>query len=574
MNALLLSPILIPLLTALLCFTFWKHVSMQRALSLVSAFGLVAAAVALLWHVAAEGPASTQSGGWDAPFGITFVADTFSAIMVLLNALTGFAAIVYSLGSIDPRRERNGYHGLMQALICACSGAFLTGDLFNMYVWFEIMLMSSFVLLALGGERGQLEGGIKYVTLNMLSSVIFLAALGLLYGLVGTLNIADMSVKLETVDNAPMVTAVAMLFLIAFGIKAAAFPFFFWLPASYHTPPAVVSALFAGLLTKVGVYSIIRVFTLVFNQETAISATLVSAIAALTMVTGVLGAAAQHDIRRILSFHIVSQIGYMLMGLGVSGAAMVKAREFAPGTIDHETLTAAAAISLAGSVFYILHHIIVKANLFLVAGIVERIKGSGDLNKIGGLYKDHPYLAILFMIPAMSLAGIPILSGFWSKLFLIVGGVRAETFGIVFVALLVGLLTLFSMTKIWAQAFWKPQPDHDPDEDPLAPDPEPVDPDDAPRGHIGFQYGAVAFMAAITVAIGLGSGPAFRLAEHAASELMTGDDYVRAVLGPNDAPDPAAGDLARASRYFELDESGRLIQPAETIADATEGATE
>ncbi|MEM9066423.1 MAG: proton-conducting transporter membrane subunit [Planctomycetota bacterium] len=573
MTALLLSPILIPLITSLLCFTFWKQVAMQRTLSLLSASSLLVVAIALLWHVASEGTASTQGGGWDAPFGITFVADTFGAIMVLLNALTAFAAVIYSLGSIDPRRERNGYHGLMQALICACSGAFLTGDLFNMYVWFEIMLMSSFVLLALGGERGQLEGGIKYVTLNMLSSVLFLAALGLLYGLVGTLNIADMSVKLQTVQNAPMVTAVAMLFLIAFGIKAAAFPFFFWLPASYHTPPAVISAVFAGLLTKVGVYSIVRVFTLVFDQETFITATLISVIAALTMVTGVLGAAAQFDIRRILSFHIVSQIGYMLMGLGVSGAALVKAREFAIGSPDHEALMAAGALSLAGTVFYILHHIIVKANLFLVAGIVERIKGSGNLKKIGGLYKANPYLALLFMIPAMSLAGIPILSGFWSKLVLIVGGVQAGTFGIVFVALLVSVLTLFSMTKIWAEAFWKPQPEGDP----LAPDPEPAEPEESPRGHIGFQYGAVAFLATITVAIGLGSGPAFRLAEHAASELITGQDYVTAVLGPNNAPPPELADPVRAARFMpnlNLDEEGRAIIIAGVQETSYEGGHE
>ncbi|MEM1330601.1 MAG: proton-conducting transporter membrane subunit [Planctomycetota bacterium] len=529
MTSLLLSPILIPLLASVLCFTFWKHVRLQRILSVCSVTALVGVSVALIWRIASDGPYATQAGGWAAPYGITFVADTFSAIMVLLNAVTSFACILYSTGSIDPRRERNGFHGLMQALIASCSGAFLAGDLFNMYVWFEIMLMSSFVLLTLGGQRGQIEGAIKYVALNLLSSSLFLSALGILYGLVGTLNIADMSVKLAHVDNPPLMTATAMLFLVAFGIKAGIFPFFFWLPASYHTPPHVVSALFAGMLTKVGVYSIIRVFTLVFSQEIHISATLIVAIAGLTMVTGVLGAAAQFEIRRILSFHIISQIGYMLMGLGVAGVAMVRAgalqAELGPDAPEVEAMRTAAAISLTGAVFYILHHIIVKANLFLVGGIVDRLRHTSQLKKIGGLYKERPYLALLFMIPAMSLAGIPILSGFWAKLVLIVGAVKAEAYVITVVALIVSVLTLFSMTKIWAEAFWKAQPEP-------APEPEDIGEDDKPRGGLFPMYAAVAFLATLTLAIGLGARPAYELAEKASNELIARTPYIEAVLGP------------------------------------------
>jgi multicomponent Na+:H+ antiporter subunit D len=529
MTALLLSPMLIPMITAVLCFTFWKQVRLQRILSVCSVTALVFAAVTLLYRIVTDGPYATQAGGWAAPYGITFVADTFSAIMVLLNAVTSFACILYSTGSIDPRRERNGFHGLMQALIAACSGAFLAGDLFNMYVWFEIMLMSSFVLLTLGGQRKQLEGAIKYVALNLLSSSLFLSALGILYGLVGTLNLADMSVKLAHVDNPPLMTATAMLFLVAFGIKAGIFPFFFWLPASYHTPPHVVSALFAGMLTKVGVYSIIRVFTLVFSQEIHISATLIVALAGATMVTGVLGAAAQFEIRRILSFHIISQIGYMLMGLGVAGVALVKAAtlqtELGADAPEVAAMRSAAAISLTGSVFYILHHIIVKANLFLVGGIIDRLRHSAELKQIGGLYKERPYLALLFMIPAMSLAGIPILSGFWAKLVLIVGAVKAEAYTITVIALLVSVLTLFSMTKIWAEAFWKPQPDP-------APQPDDFGPDDQPRGGLFPMYAAVAFLASLTLVIGVSAGPAYRLAERASNELLTRTPYIEAVMGP------------------------------------------
>ena len=275
-----------------------------------------------------------------------------------LTGITGLAVAVYSLGSIDAGREAHGYHPLFHVLLMGVSMAFLTGDLFNLYVAFEVMLMASFVLLALGGERAQLEGAVKYVTLNLLSSAVFLAAVGVLYGVAGTLNMADLALAVQRGTAPGLVTTLACLFLVAFGIKAAVFPLFFWLPASYHTPPVAVSALFAGLLTKVGVYALVRAFTLVFTGDTALTHGLILAVAVLTMVTGVLGAAAQFEFRRVLSFHIVSQIGYMVLGLGL----------FTP-------------LALAGTVFYLIHHIVVKTNLFLVGGIVKRLGGTLELGQ-------------------------------------------------------------------------------------------------------------------------------------------------------------------------------------------------
>src|SRR5690606_23399256 len=242
---------------------------------------------------------------------------------------------------------------------------------------FEVLLMSSFVLLTLGGERGQVEGAIKYVTLNLLSSAIFLAGAGLLYGITGTLNMADLAVKLPAADRPALATILSMMFLVAFGIKAAIFPLFFWLPASYHTPPAAVSAIFAGLLTKVGVYAIIRVFTLIFVHDIGFTHHLILVLSALTMLTGVLGAAVQNEFRRILSFHIVSQIGYMIMGLGMM-AALARS--------DSEATRAAVTLGLGATVFYIAHHIVVKANLFLISGVVERLQGTGRLQALGGFY--------------------------------------------------------------------------------------------------------------------------------------------------------------------------------------------
>jgi multicomponent Na+:H+ antiporter subunit D len=497
MSALVVLPLLVPLGTAIACLFAQRRRGLQRGLSGAGAALLLAVAAALLHRVSTEGIQVMRAGGWPAPFGITLVADLLAAIMVLLTGITGLAVAVYSLGSIDERREAHGFHTLYHVLLTGVCGAFLTGDLFNLYVSFEVMLLASFVLLALGGERGQLEGGVKYVTLNLLSSAIFLAAVGVLYGIAGTLNMADLA-RAASLGIAPsLVPVLAVLFLVAFGIKAALFPFFFWLPASYHTPPIAVSAVFAGLLTKVGVYALIRAFTLIFIGDTAFTHGLILIAAALTMVTGVLGAAAQMEFRRVLSFHIVSQIGYMVMGLGL--------------------LT---PLGLAGSVFYLMHHIVVKTNLFLVGGIVRHLGGSYALKDLGGLYRSHPGLAIVFLVPAFSLAGIPPLSGFWGKMVLVKAGLEAEAWGITAVALGVSLLTLYSMTKLWNEAFWKPRP--------IDASGRPAEPASVPATLLG----PVLALAAVTVAVGLGAGPVFDLASRAAAQLSEPSQYIAAVLGP------------------------------------------
>jgi multicomponent Na+:H+ antiporter subunit D len=497
-RALVVLPVLVPLTTAIVCLALRSFRAAQRAASVGGAAILLAVAAALLVRVDTAGIQVMQVGAWPAPYGISLVADLLAAIMVLLTGVTGLAVAVYSLGSIDEAREAHGYHPLFHVLLMGVSMAFLTGDLFNLYVAFEVMLMASFVLLALGGERAQLEGAVKYVTLNLLSSAVFLAAVGVLYGVAGTLNLADLSLAVQRGTAPGLVTTLACLFLVAFGIKAAVFPLFFWLPASYHTPPVAVSAVFAGLLTKVGVYALVRAFTLVFTGDTALTHGLILAAAVLTMVTGVLGAAAQFEFRRVLSFHIVSQIGYMVLGLGL----------FTP-------------LALAGSVFYLIHHIVVKTNLFLVAGIVKRLGGTLDLGSLGGLYRRRPALALLFLVPAFSLAGIPPLSGFWGKLVLVKAGLDSGHYAVTAIALGVSLLTLYSMTKLWNEAFWK----------------EPPEDGAVAAARVPWTLlGPVVALAAITVAVGLGAGPVFDLASRAAAQLADPSQYVRAVLGEEARP--------------------------------------
>lgn len=500
MTNLLVAPILIPMLFGILCLLSFKSIRLQRILGFVGTIVLFCASLGLFFLTLKHEILVLHVGSWPAPYGITLVSDLFSAIMQLLTSIVGLAVGWYSLAMIGEQRTAFGFYALFHFLLMGVNGSFLTADIFNLYVWFEVMLISSFVMMALGGERAQMAGALKYVVINLISSAIFLAALGILYGIAGTLNMADLAVKFSQIDSnssRALISALAVLFLAAFGIKAAIFPLFFWLPASYHTPPAAIAAVFSGLLTKVGVYALIRVFSLIFLQDTGFTHTLILVLSCLTMLIGVFGAMVQHEFRRVLSFHIVSQIGYMLMGLGL----------FTP-------------LALAASVFYIMHHILVKTNLFLVSGVVEYLGKTADLNKLGGLYRSQPLLAILFLIPAMSLAGIPPLSGFFAKFNLIKTGLLESQYWVVAIALIVSLFTLYSMIKLWNQAFWKPAP-------PLSQDVPVVQEKVLCKPMIL----PIVLLASLTILVGVGIGPVFEIAMRTGMQLFEPARYITAVLG-------------------------------------------
>lgn len=495
MSNILFLPIFISLLAGALTLSFWRSIRWQKRITLVAATAYFIVAVVLLREVMQEGYIVLQMGNWAAPFGITLVADVLSATMILLTGIVGFAAALYSMASVPNEHIRFGYFSLLQLLLAGVSGAFLTGDIFNLFVWFEVMLLASFGLLTLGGERNQMEGAIKYVTINLFSSAIFLSAIGLLYGTAGTLNMADLSVKLAGVEEQGLVNVLALMFMVSFGIKAGAFPLFFWLPASYHTPLVAVSAVFAGLLTKVGVYALYRFFSVIFIGDIQYTHTIILWVGILTMLTGVLGAAAQFEFRRILSFHIISQIGYMLIAFAI----------FTP-------------LAIIGGVFYIAHHIIVKTNLFLISGLTYQLSGTHELKAMGGFYRQRPWLALVFLIPALSLAGLPPLSGFFAKYIVIKAGVEAGSWWAVGFGLLVGLLTLFSMIKIWAEVFWKRPPETD----------SPID----LSGKLSpWMLAPVILLSVITVGIGLFGEPLYQLAKVAASQLLNPQGYIDAVLG-------------------------------------------
>ena len=459
----------------------------------------LAVSIGVFTHIWNNGTQIVQAGGWEAPFGITFIADTFAITMVLLTSIAGLAVSIFSSGSVIGDRLRFGYFPIFHFLLLGLTGAFLTGDIFNLYVWFEIIIISSFVLITIGGEKAQLEGAVKYFTLNFLASIIFLTAIAVLYGLTGSLNMADLANKVAAVENRALVEITAILFLIGFGIKSAVFPLYFWLPASYHTPPSAVSAIFGGLLTKVGVYALIRVFTLIFVGDAFLDQILL-VLAIFTLFSGAVGALVQNNIRKVFSYLIICHIGYMIIGLGMF-----------------------TEVAIAGAIFYLVHDILVKTNLFMISGLIYRIKGSNSMRALGGFYANYPKLSLLMFIPLFSLVGIPPLSGFWPKISLITASFNTGSYWSLAAIIFASFITLVVIAKLWAEVFWK-----DAQEIPVRPK---------------FRYFhkiksikriqiivPIVFLSLVTLYVGFGAEHIQSLATRISSELMDNQQYIDAVL--------------------------------------------
>ncbi|MFP5377940.1 MAG: Na+/H+ antiporter subunit D [Acidimicrobiia bacterium] len=493
MNVLVPLPILLPLLGAAVSLGAHRRTAVQRAVGLVVMAATVAASVVLLVRVAGDGAVAVHLGGWPAGVGITLVADLFAAVMLVVSASMVLAVLVYAIGS--PRTaDAVFFHPLYLVLAAGVSASFLTGDLFNLFVAFEITLSASYVLITMGGRAEQVRSGMTYVVISLLASTLFVTAVGLVYAATGTVNLAELSQRVPELD--PGVRgALGLLLLVVFGVKAAIFPLFFWLPDSYPTAPTPITAIFAGLLTKVGVYAIVRTQTLLFPSDGP--SALLLWVAGATMLVGVLGAIAQDDVKRILSFHIVSQIGYMILGLALFTVA-----------------------GLAAAIFYIVHHIVVKTTLFLVGGIVEQATGTAALRRLGGLVARTPVTAVLFLLPALSLAGLPPFSGFVAKLGLVEAGLAEHRHVVVGVSLLVSALTLFSMTKIWAGAFWgsvEPDAGGGPA---VARPPVPA-----------LMVAPTAALVVMSLAIAGAAGPVHDLSVRAAQALLAPEAYAALVVG-------------------------------------------
>jgi multicomponent Na+:H+ antiporter subunit D len=543
MNAHLISLfVVVPMLTGILCLLLGNWRMMQRTVGLI---GLLVNFSLAVWAVlevyeSADLPTRvlvSQMGNWPAPFGITIAVDGLSAIMLAVSSGVCLCVYIYCTSQLQEEKDRWLFHPLFHLLMFGVQWSFITGDLFNLFVAFEIMLMASYAMFVISGSKAMIRQSYKYVLMNLLASTMFVTCAGLLYGHLGTLNMADITrIAISGQLPARSIPIIALL-LVVFGSKTAIFPLWFWLPDTYHTMPAAIGGLFAGLLTKVGAYVMIRVFVMMFGSavwfetgtqtptaypvaDTLQTILLVSAI--VTMFVGVLGAVSMHSVRRILSIHIISQVGYMLFGIAL-GMGVVFPSD---GALSMDL----KMLAVMGAIFFVIHNMVVKCCLFLCSGLIEAHAGSDDLDKIGGLLKRAPWLGALFMIAAMSLAGLPPLSGFFGKWVLISAGLqRQETLVYIAVgfAVATSVFTLLSMLKIWSYGFWSPASGKHVDQ-----------PQRTPRVAGGMF--AIALLVVAALSMGLTAQPFLNICESAARTVVNPRAYVAAVLGEDalaDAPD-------------------------------------
>lgn len=534
-------PVLLPLLGAALTLVARRQARTQVAISLAVLAASLGVAIALMWGTHFNGPIVLWLGGWSEPLGIALVADRLSALMLLISSFVILSVLVFAIGQGvadgDEDSPLSIYFPTYLVLSAGVSNAFLAGDLFNLFVSFEMLLFASFVLLTLGGSGARIRAGTTYVIVSMVSSFLFLVAIAATYAATGTANLAQLSLRLPDID--PTVgLALQLMLLTVFGIKAAVFPMSAWLPDSYPSAPVPVSAVFAGLLTKVGVYAIVRTQFLLFPDSPLHNLIMIAGL--LTMLVGILGAVAQPGIKRMLSFTLVSHIGYMLFGIGV-----------------------ASELGLSSAIFYIAHHITVQTALFLISGLIERVGGSTVIDRLGGLAATSPLLAILFFVPAMNLAGIPPFSGFVGKVGLLQAGAAdgsAVAWTLVVGSVVTSLLTLYAVAKTWSYAFWRPRAEegsehtielpmltpsfgrlsdaigavvaHERPATPIAP---PAAAPQVERPMPPLMLGAATAVVVFSLGLSLFAGPLFTYTDAAARQMITRDGYVKAVL-PQEGP--------------------------------------
>ncbi len=491
-------PTVLPLVAAAIALLCSRWRTAQRAISVVAILAALGMSVALLVEADQSGPLVARIGAWSPTIGISYRIDRFSGLMLVVAMVTLLAVLLFAIGEHSRKSASSIFYPVYLVLAAGVCAAFSTGDLFHLFVAFEILLMASYVLLTLDGDEAQVRSATTYVIINTIESVVLLTGIGLVYAATGTLSMAELPSRLSGLSSG-VETGLSLLLLIAFGLKAAVFPLYFWLPDSYPSARSPVTAVFAGLLTKVGVYAILRTQVQLFPGS---SGTLLLSVAAITMVVGVLGAIAQNEIKRILSFHIVSQIGYMIFGIAIGGVA-----------------------GIAATIFFLIYQIPVKTSLFLVDGMVEHATGTSRLDRLSGLARRSGFLALLFLLPALSLSGIPPLAGFVAKFGLVTAGLDAGHGVVVAIALVCSLLTLVSMSKIWVSAFWGRPSAASEEEASPAVDRTTGSVAVAVRAETRLRWPALMVvgtvgLVAVGLAVALFAGPLYALCERAATDVV------------------------------------------------------
>ena len=428
----MIAPVLIPIALGALLLMLRHYLRWQAAVASIGLLLMLAANAALLARVLSDGPLVMTMGRWLPPFGISFVADPLGAGFALVATFVALVCAAFSVRDIDTIGRRYGFYPFLMLMMAGVNGAFLTGDIFNLYVWFEVFLIASFGLLILGSQRAQIDGAAKYAILNLLATALFLAATAYLYGAVGTLNMADITRKASGLHGSAPLTTIAALYLLAFGMKAAAFPLNFWLPASYHTPRIVTAALFGGLLTKIGIYALLRVLVMIFPVERLQLSGVIEWVAIATMILGAMGALAQTDIRRMFGFVVISGVGVMLSGVALG-----------------------SALGVSGTIVYAVHSMLAMAALYLLAGVMKEVGGSFLLTELGGIYRNSPFLTCLAFLIFLAAAGLPPGSGLWPKVMLAKASIEAGEGWLAGAILVSGFLTTITLGRVFLLAFWR-----------------------------------------------------------------------------------------------------------------------
>jgi multicomponent Na+:H+ antiporter subunit D len=505
----IILPVIIPLLGAAVLQLLRQAREFHLPLALLTVGAVVLCDLLLVLQVLSAGPVSMTMGGWLPPFGISFTADLMGATFAFVAAVIALLVLLYMEMDADRSIKGDGIYSFVLLLLAGVSGSFLTGDLFNLYVWFEVMLIASFGLMVLGGRPIQLDGTIKYGFLNFLATTFLLLSLGLIYGLTGTLNMADLMSKAPAANPAAMASVGAIL-LLAFGMKAAAFPVNAWLPASYHAPPAAVSALMAGLLTKVGAYALLRSLVAILPVSRDLLEPVIILVAIATLVLAPLGAIAETNLRRALGFVVIGGIGAVVAGIALPSSEGV-----------------------GGSALYILNAMLTMTGLYLVAGLIEKLTGAKDTREMGGLYAATSLPSILFLTLMLAAAGVPPMLGFWPKLLLLEAGIDASGLAtgsinvgaalLALALLLNALLTLFAGARLWSHIFWRAGPDGEKAEMPHA-GLRPL-----ARREVWLGLAPSAVLTVMVVGAALWPDLLFGLAETAARDILNPQSYVQAV---------------------------------------------
>lgn len=490
MNNIIVLPMILPILAGVLLIFLRSYGRLQAWIGIGVMAATASIALYLLNKIQSQGILRLDFGGWAPPFGISFVADSFSILLVLTSSIVTAICLLYSLFSTSKAESLMYFYPTSLFLIAGVNGSFLTGDLFNLFVCFEVMLLSSYVLLTLGGSKTQLREAIKYVTINIVSSWFFLVALAYLYGAVGTLNMAHLSSRVAEAGQGPLLTTISIVFLIVFSLKAGLL-LYYWLPGSYSAPPVVTSALFGALLTKVGVYAMFRIFSLIFYHQPEITHTLIGAMAALTLIGGSLGAVSSDDIRKIAAYNVVIAVGFMMVGLAISN----------PNAFE-------------GVTYYLIHDMVVKALLFLIVGTMISLTGTAQIGKMSGMMQNYPILGWSFFIAMLSLAGVPPLSGFIGKVLVSEGAIENGAYGLLALALLSSLFILYSLLRIFKNSFWGETI---------------ISKEDQVPTKKGFLF-PIVLLVVLTVAVGLGTEVLSVYVTDAANTLSNPDIYIDAIL--------------------------------------------